>query len=688
MKQEQNNTIRNVLVLIALAVVAYAGYFQFIENPVSQSFVTWEQSDSEITTAKLNKPVTLKLDMFSNSLFGYSGAVKIQVRKDVRIGTDEVVASKTIMLDIPMGQKKKQSVFMNFTPNENAGGELDRVREYYYKIYLGGKVIYDPTEPGERNGLQVASKPSGGTVPTVTGILFNDQPQITVPAGTSITTKVAMSGKGSGTLKVEIRKDTKLLPDGEDYTVLIKNVNINGSTSIEFPTWKANDQGLLFRQYFARVSWNDDVVYDPSNPSEREYVKISGSGNSESSGATGSVFLNGVQWNIKPSAYSTAKLTFKVDGTYDGVVTVDIRQDVSLLSDKNLVSKQVTITGTDTTITADVGFTAPSSGNWVFVRVTPDVYDSSDPAARKAAGTEVQVQTSSSGSTGSTGGSTGTQPTQNAVVSYNIVELKSAFANGMRINVPQGTQVDVYATVSSNMATSGTLSVEVRRDMSWASDTTLTTPSKQVSLQAGTNTILVGTFTASDLSGANGFSQYFFKPSWNGVVLNDPTNPSTREIVTTYATSSGNTGGSTGSNTGGNTGTQPAQGTAQVIELGFSTGNTPTTTLAVNKYQNVNVYARIKAYNGAVTGQIKVEVKKDIIGGDDKVYQTLAQGFSLNNEDKWVLVGTFSPDVSTTSSSWAVSGVRQYFAKADLNADGSWEIDPQDPNTRPRVTVS
>ena len=692
-KQPKTSAIKALLLIALIAGGVFFVYSAFLaENTISHTFISWEQAGSTVDIAKLNQPVTLKLNIFSNLPLGYKGQVKIQIKKDVVGGTDVIVKTSTIDVNIPLFNTSQQ-VSVTFTPNEIAVGNMGSglgglftetgaalaggVREYYYNIYIGDKAIYDPTTPGDRNGLLVGSKAGGGTVPQVTGILFNDRPQIEVASGTAITTKVLMSGKGKGTLKVEIRGDNIGIPDNS-YKTITKDVTLTGNedTVVTLPTWKAVSGGLTFREYFARVYWNGDLIYDPDDPTERSYVKIaSGSSTSSSGDSEGQITLKSVAWSVNPNQYSTATATFVITGTYSKAVTFDIRKNV-FLSDSNIASVSKQITGTDEEVSATIPFTAPGAGSWIFMRVQ-GIYDSTDPEARKAQGTEIQVPSTSTQPSATPAAGTTPAPVK-ASVTYNIIEVKSVYGSGTKINIPSNSEVQVYATVTSSAPTTGTLSVEVRKDLEWKDDITHAVLSKQATtLQAGTNSILVGTFIASDVTGVNNFRQYFFKPSWNGIILNDPTDSSTRESVETFAAS---TPPATPLPTPIGTVPPPApQGTLQLLKIGF--GNPPQDVYTANKGEYVPVYAHVTALNGNAQGAVKIEIRKDYIGTPDSTVATPQNAVSVNNgETKFILIGNFVPDASTT---WTL---REYFGRGYLN--GVLTYDPTDPNSRPKVLVN
>jgi len=48
------------------------------------------------------------------------------------------------------------------------------------------------------------------------------------------------------------------------------SVTISGSTVIPIGFFTADDYGGNFRSYFIKVYWNDQLIYDPTNPDTRE----------------------------------------------------------------------------------------------------------------------------------------------------------------------------------------------------------------------------------------------------------------------------------------------------------------------------------------------------------------------------------------------------------------------------------
>jgi len=110
---------------------------------------------------------------------------------------------------------------------------------------------------------------------------------------------------------------------------------------------------------------------------------------------------------------------------------------------------------------------------------------------------------------------------------------------GPQITVPVGTTVTVYIKISGPPGTSGTLKVEVKKDIVWASDSVKKTLTKSVTLPDSgiSDWINMGTFVADELTsgGIGQLREYFIKVFWGSDCIHDPTDPETREWVKTYS---------------------------------------------------------------------------------------------------------------------------------------------------------
>lgn len=128
-------------------------------------------------------------------------------------------------------------------------------------------------------------------------------------------------------------------------------------------------------------------------------------------------------------------------------------------------------------------------------------------------------------------------PSKNAEVTFYFNSFSSNNITGDRIRVPKNSEVDIYVILNSSAYTSGNLKVEVRRDFSislssW-SDDIYRTFEKNTPLLSGHNNIYAGTFKASDVTGENGFVQYYLNIYWNDNKIYNPTDRITRSQVVT-----------------------------------------------------------------------------------------------------------------------------------------------------------
>ncbi|MBO3809642.1 MAG: hypothetical protein FGF50_08630 [Candidatus Brockarchaeota archaeon] len=81
--------------------------------------------------------------------------------------------------------------------------------------------------------------------------------------------------------------------------------------------------------------------------------------------------------------------------------------------------------------------------------------------------------------------------------------------------------------------------------------------------------------------------------------------------------------------------------------------------------------------DAAVSGVVKVEVRKDVVLGSDVTYKVFEKTVTLREGENIVEVGRFTADVLTSNS---IGSVRQYFVR--VYWDGELIYDPQNPDTR------
>jgi hypothetical protein len=515
-------------------------------------------SGAGLTGAQITVPVNTMVDVKINlqATGPTSGPIVVDVRKDIVWGSDQslVQLTKTVTLvaganTIDMGK---------FTASDTTSGNPFSVREYFITVSFNGQMIYNPTDPGSREWVKtttgsVSAHPIGvNYVPSATfSGAGQSGSQITVPVGTSVDLKIQVvaNGTGSAVISVDVRKDIIWASD-VSYATLTKTVTVGtGTQTVDMGTFTAIDQTGSWpgnvREYFFTVSVNGSLIYNPTDPGSREWVKTS-SGSSVSTTTTGPAasqltYVFPATFTDQSGTPSGSQITVPVGDTVDAKivlnnpgnqninnvqVSADIRKDVVWGSDSTLVTLTKTITAYPGRNTIDLGtFTASDqTGGGIgqvreyFIRVSVQgilIYNPTDPTSRE------NVQTTQS-------------VAQPVTVSYVSAVFSGAGQTGSQITVPVGTQVTATITVSANVAGSGTIGIDIRKDIVWSPDSTLLTCSKQASVTAGTNTFTC-TFTASDHTGGwpGNVREYFVRVSWNGNLIYDPTNPSTREWVQT-----------------------------------------------------------------------------------------------------------------------------------------------------------
>jgi len=111
--------------------------------------------------------------------------------------------------------------------------------------------------------------------------------QIYVPVGETVYVyvKVYSASGASGLLTVQVKKD--LIYSGDaDYVKLSANVDLNPGDTKEvylggFPATDATCYGTIggwcfpgsFREYFIKVYWDGQVIYDPTSIDGREFIR-------------------------------------------------------------------------------------------------------------------------------------------------------------------------------------------------------------------------------------------------------------------------------------------------------------------------------------------------------------------------------------------------------------------------------
>jgi len=529
--------------------------------------------------------------------------------------------------------------------------------------------------------------------------------QITVPAGSnvSVTITVTSTAATSGLLTVNVREDIVYSPDNQVATLQHYVALGVGQNTITMGSFVAKDvtTGAPFapREYFITVSWNSMMIYNPTDPNSREWVKtVSGPGTSTTASVTyvSGVFSGagktGPQIVVPQFTSVDLKVTLNSNASTEGVLSVNIRKDIVWFPDVSYTTLTKTVklvVGANTFdmgtfVMADQTCGNPGCVREYFYTVSWNgrmIYNPTDPSTRE------NVQTS-----GST--TTSTQVLHAQVAYVFPGTFTGDGQSGPQITVPVGTQVDLKITVSSNLSATEVLSVNIRKDIVWFPDVSYTTLTKTVHLGVGSNTIDMGTFTAIDSTG--GFPgqvrEYFFTVSANGTNIYNPTDPSTREWVKTSSQTSGQT---TTTTTSTSAYTGPV---VYVFPAEFSGGGQSGYQITVPVGTSVSVTvtiavppptASLGTFAGGgggcyATGNLTVLVKADIVWYPDAVVKTLkVPNACLQVGNNAVMMGSFIASVLT--GGWP-GQTREYFITVYWN--GQQIYNPTDPSTREWVKTT
>ena len=525
--------------------------------------------------------------------------------------------------------------------------------------------------------------------------------QITVPAGTnvSVTITVSSTAATSGLLTVNVREDIVDAPDSQVAT-LQHDVNLAvGSNTITMGSFVAKDltTGAAFapREYFISVAWNSRSIYDPTDPSTREWVKtVSGPGTSTSiavsyvSGTFSGAGQTGPQITVPIYTPVGLKVTVNANGSAEGVLSVNVRKDIVWGSDASYTTLTKTVQLTvgsnsfdmGTFVMADNTCGNPGCVREYFYTVSWNgklVYNPTDPGSRE------WVQTGSSTTNTTT---TGPPPPGHPQIAYvSPGTFSGAGQTGSQITVPIGTLVDLKVKVSSNMSTTETISANIRKDVVWYPDVSYTTLAKTVHLGVGTNTVDLGTFVAIDSMGGlpGQVREYFYTVSANGTNIYNPTDPSTREWVKTSSSTTTATTTTTTSSTQQTTTTSSTPATvAYVFPATFSGAGQSGSQITVPHGTTVSVSVPLAA-SGSTCGTLTVEVRADVVWSPDSTVQTLTLSVCLKAGSNSVAAGTFV--ASAVTGGWP-GQTREYFVRVYWN--GQLIYDPTDPSTREWVKTT
>lgn len=328
--------------------------------------------------------------------------------------------------------------------------------------------------------------------------------QITVAVYSEVTVYIKLYNPYTvsitGTAKVEVKKDIVAWPD-EVHKTLTKGVSISSKSStpwVNMGTFIADeltgDSLGQVRQYYIKVYWNNYVIYDPTDSKTREWVKTSEipmSVNLKDPPDGAVIYKSPIELRARVTSndetVSGANVKFYVNGKEIGS---DISDSTGYASRNYYPPKP---DGYSWYCTAEkTGYKKTRSETWGFTYKLPEVI-------------------------------------------YLDTKFEGAGRSGPIIGVPVGTVVEVYIRIRVvGSAMSGTLKVEIRKDIPYGIDVTVKTLNQWISKSPGEYWIHMGSFQASELT--DGFRQYYDKVWFEEKLIFDPTDPNTRPHVTTYGT--------------------------------------------------------------------------------------------------------------------------------------------------------
>jgi len=97
----------------------------------------------------------LKIDVTNLGYYDFIGFIKIEIKKDIVLGSDVTFFSQSSSVTLDTGES--QELEMTFAPNEVTQDVMWKCRHYYYKVYTCFACIYDPTDANTRECLFVSS---------------------------------------------------------------------------------------------------------------------------------------------------------------------------------------------------------------------------------------------------------------------------------------------------------------------------------------------------------------------------------------------------------------------------------------------------------------------------------------------------------------------------------------------------
>ena len=201
-----------------------------------QNLITFKSGNVEGNQLIVPRNSEVQVKVFLQSNMEVPGSrVKIEIRKDKAFATDEM--EKLMVFDFWLQKDKVNQLPGSFSPSYSFVANDETVRSYFIKVYYCKtdvspcEVIYDPTDPDNREWVKLAVAPTTTTQPSVDAISIPQPPRfsygcdergencivngnhINVPLGTSVNVKSFIKGYkyGGSVIFTDIYKSPEIL---------------------------------------------------------------------------------------------------------------------------------------------------------------------------------------------------------------------------------------------------------------------------------------------------------------------------------------------------------------------------------------------------------------------------------------------------------------------------------------------
>jgi hypothetical protein len=154
------------VVLFLTIVIILIAYFLIHPLPALGSpnwaFEGWYQDGQQVQTAVAGRPVELRIRVSAGGIPSI-GILRVEIREDVVgsimdwINPDVTIAGVDHSISLMPGQSQVLvTVFTPPSPTYGSSANWGQIREYFFKLWWNGQLLYDPKTPLARNGLQVS----------------------------------------------------------------------------------------------------------------------------------------------------------------------------------------------------------------------------------------------------------------------------------------------------------------------------------------------------------------------------------------------------------------------------------------------------------------------------------------------------------------------------------------------------